>query len=216
MIELDVRIDRRDEARALRWLDPGRVAWAESQAVNRTAANVQTKALELVGEAMGISVSKLRKRGRGATARGKFGAVSRGRAARPKRLITAVTGYGRPFNVTRWGGQEIRAGASVSLKGRKRRGKGRVVGTTHRAYGREQTALRTWMLPSGAIVVRDGDSFRGVYGPGVAQQMETPEIMGALEREALKRFGEHFRDAVRFAFSPAGDRAVSGIRGSQR
>ena len=96
MISLNVRIPQ--GARGLRLLDAKAVRTAEFIALNRTAANVQKLSLKLVAEEMGITVAKLRKRGRRVTGRA-FGAVSKGKRATPRRLLVKVTGYGRPFNV---------------------------------------------------------------------------------------------------------------------
>lgn len=218
MIDIRVQFPKDEALRLLNLLDPKAMAFAESQAVNRTAKNVQSFGLELIAKKMGISKAKLRKRGRGVSATGNtFGTVSQGRRSTRRTLSTTVTGYGRPFNAGRWDGQEIRSGASTSAGGkRKRRGKGTVLGTQHRAYGRPQVAPRTWMLRNGAIVVRDGNSFRGVFGPGVAQQMGHRDVMGPLQKHAQERFLFHFKEAVEFAFSAQGKRAVRGIRGSRR
>lgn len=212
MISLDIKFPQ--GARGLRLLDAKAVNFAEYTALNRTANNVQKKALELVSKDMGIPVSKLRKRGRSVTAGAKFGTVSKGRRASRRRLETTVTGYGRPFNAGRWGGEEVRAGASVSLGGRrrKRRGGGVVLGTTHSAYGRNQFAKNTWMLNNGAIVKRKGKSFEGVFGPGVGQVMEKRDNIRKLQREAILRFNNHFGVALRFAFSPTA-RTRGAVRG---
>jgi hypothetical protein len=207
----------------LRLLDPAAMLASEAQALNRTRNNLQTAAIELVADEMGIPKAKLAKRGRrvsvalskSGSKAGKFGAVSKGRNATRRRLETSVRAFGRPFNVGRWDGQEVREGASTSLSGRKRKGKGRAVGTTHSAYGRRQFAPGTWRLKNGAIVKRHGKSFRGVYGPGVAQVMEYPHIRRKLDALALKQFDRHFSAAVAFRFSSAGQ-ALSGGRSSRR
>ena len=218
MIQIDVRVPKTQELRLLRLLDPKTMAKAEAQAVERTAKNVQTEALEAVSDEMGIPVAKLRKRGRGVSGRGSFGAISKGKKATPRRLSTTVTGYGRPFNVSRYGGEAIYAGASTTLSGRKRRRQkgARVVATRHKAWGEERVLPGTWMLQNGAIMVRSGKSFRGVFGPGVAQEMERPPVMRRLEKLATERFLHHFREAAKFLFSDAGARARSGVRGARR
>lgn len=192
---IDLRIEFPRGTRLDRLIDPRAVEWAEAQALNRTRNNVHKVGLEVVARAMGISVSKLRKRGK-MTSRGrsgKFGAMAKDRRATRRRLRTAVIGTGRPWNVTRWNGQVVRVA-------------GRVAGTSHEAYGRRQVAPRTWMLPSKAIVVREGRSFRGVFGPGVGQMMQRRDVLSAMQGEALKRFPRHFSSAVDFAFSRGGSR----------
>ena len=218
VVQVKVEFPPGQEVRLLRLLDPKTLAKAEAQAVDRTARNVQQEALEAVSDEMGIPVKKLRKRGRGVSGRGSFGTVSKGRKPTARRLSTTVTGYGWPFNVSRWDAQPIYSGESSTLSGRRRRAKGRrrVVAVRHRAYGREQVVAGTWLLGNGAVVVMSGESFRGVWGPGVGQQMEKPHVMRRLERVAQERFLYHFREAARFLFSAAGARARSGVRGARR
>lgn len=183
MIRLDVRVPR---LRRLALVDPKVLRFAEAQALNRTAANVQKVGLKRVSRAMGIKVSDLRKRGKKAGK--KFGAVARGRQATRRRLFTSVVGSGRPFNVRRWGAQPVRVA-------------GRTVAVQHSAYGRPQIAKRAWQLNSGAVVVRSGNSFRSVFGPGVGQMMERKDILRAMQLEATTRFPGHFFSAVRFGLS---------------
>lgn len=215
MIELRVANPRDLDRQFLRVLDPKAVAFAEVEALNRTAANVQTLALELVSEDMGIPKSKLRKRGRGARAGAKFGTVSKGRKARARRLSTSVSGYGRPFNVTRWKAEEVREGASTSLKGRKRKGKGGVLGVTHNAYGRTQFTRNAWIAPwpGNPVILRKGDKLKGVFGPGVAQVLEKRKNLRRLETTATTRFEQHFASRLQFAFSRGGTRVVHRGRG---
>ena len=201
MIDLRVEIPAREQTRLLRALDGRAVNWAEVQALNRTRNNVQTTGLEAVAGAMGIKVSKLRKRVRKLEvgqlrASGKFGTVAKGRNATRFRLETSVRGFGRPFNVSRWNAKPIRDA------------RGRVVAVTHSAYGREVTAERTWLLGNGAVVTRSGNSFRGVFGPGVAQMMERRDVRKAMEQEAIKRFPQHFKSAIEFAFTPGANRVL--------
>lgn len=208
MIDLTVKVRPGDVSRLRQFLSPSKVEAAEAQALNRTAANVTKESLRLVADDMGIPVSKLAKRARARTipvrdnnhSSGKFGSVGKGRKATRRRLRTSVVGRGRPFNVSRWKAEEVKGGASVSLKGRKKKGTGRVLGVLHSAYGRQQFAAKTWRLPNGAVVVRRGESFRGVYGPGVGQVMERRHIVRKLTMEAQKRFDGHFASALRFYF----------------
>jgi len=214
VIDVKIQFDKHQQRRLLELLDAKAMAFAEAQALNRTRANVQELALRLVSDDMGIPVSRLKKRGRDVRdsnkKSGKLGAISPGRRASARRLITSLRGFGRPFNVSRWDGAVIREGSAVSLKtGRTKKGKGRAIGTTHKAYGRRQFARDTWMIKSGAIVKRDGSSFEGVYGPGVTQVMEKPVIVRKLSRFAQKRFDHHFKQAVEFAFSSTGQRTVN-------
>lgn len=208
MIDVTVKLPDGEISKLRRFLHPDKMSFAESQALNRTRANVNKLALKLVAEDMGIPLSKLAKRARARTVSrdnnspsGKFGGVGPGRKATRRRLTTSVIGRGRPFNVARWKAKEVRSGASVSLKGRNKKGSGTVLGTLHSAYGREQFAKKAWRLKNGAVVVRHGASFRGVYGPGVGQVMEKREIVRKLVMETQKRFDQHFTSAIRFAFA---------------
>ena len=225
MIDIKLEFPPGAQIKFLRLLDPAVMAGAEAQALNRTRDNVRTLAIKLVAKEMGITTAKLKKRGRdvqvslrdSAKKSGKFGAVALGKDATKRTLSTSVRGFGRPFNVSRWGGELVLPGASVSIsrtgKRRKRKGKGRPLGTVHSAYGRQQFAPNTWMLKNKAIMVRDGASFRGVYGPGVTQVMEYPNIRRILERLAVKKWDQHFKSAVEFAFTARGP---VGARGSRR
>lgn len=221
MIDIRLEFPPGAQIKLLRLLDPKVMAIAEAQALNRTRNNVRTLAIKLVAKEMGITTAKLKKRGRdvqvslrdSAKKSGKFGTLANGRNATRRTLHTSIRGFGRPFNVGRWDAQEVRGGASTSLKGRKRKGTGRVLGTQHSAYGRAQFAQRTWMLENGAVVKRDGDSFSGVYGPGVTQVMEYRHIRRKLEQEAVAKWDQHFRSAVDFAFTARGPQ---GARGSRR
>jgi len=221
MIDIKLEFPPGQQIRLLRILDPKAMETAEAQALNRTRNNVQTLAIKLVAKEMGITTAKLKKRGRrvevslrdAAKKSGKFGALTKGRNATRRRLHTSVRGFGRPFNVGRWNAQEVRAGESTSLKGRKRKGQGRSIGVTHAAYGRRQFAKQTWMLKNGAVVKAHGASFKGVYGPGVTQVMEYRHIRRKLEREAVMRWDQHFKSAVQFAFA---SRGPMGPRGGRR
>lgn len=189
MIELRVRM--RPPLRDLKIFNPRVYARAEAQALNRSRNNAQTEAIKVVAKAMGVPRSRLKKRGRFSVGNpnarsGKFGAMAKGKNANTRRLETAVIARGRPFNVTRWGGKAIKG------KGR------RVVATQHSAYGRQQVARKTWMLKNRAIVVRQGKSFRGVYGPGTAQQFEKPQVIKRVQQVVIKRFPGHFRSALRY------------------
>ena len=191
MIDIRLEIPRRAETRVLSFLNPRRVRWAEKEAVNLTTAHVARFAHRLVAEEMGISPTKLRKRGRSARPGGRAqGTVSRGRRATTRRLFSTVNGYGKPFNVTRWNAQEVKEGK-------------RVVGVTHKAWGRQQLAPRTWKLgvKGGPVVKRADGQVRGVFGPGVTHVMEYPHIMGRLKRRAQRRFGVTFIRRLRYAFS---------------
>lgn len=208
MIDVQVKLPDGEIRRLRRFLNPDKMNFAESQALNRTRANVNKLALNLVADDMGVPVSKLAKRAKVRTVSrdnnspsGKFGGVGPGRKATRRRLTTSVIGRGRPFNVSRWKAKEVRAGASVSLKGRNKKGGGIVLGTLHSAYGRQQFAQKAWRLNNGAVVVRKGNSFRGVWGPGVAQVMSKRALVRKLEIETQKRFDQHFTSAVRFAFN---------------
>lgn len=195
----DIRVTPERGTRLDRLIDPKAVAWAEAQALNRTAGNVQTVGLTEVSKAMGVPVTKLRKRGRAKAPKrpsGKFGAVTKGRKASRRRLETSVIGRGRPFNAGRWNGADVVVA-------------GRTVATMHEAYGRKQIAKRTWRLKNGAIVKRKGASFEGVFGPGVAQMMERASVVRRMEREAVERFEHHFSQAIDFAFA-------SGVAGRGR
>lgn len=189
---IEIRLDRatQRQLRRLRILDPQTVALATAQALNRTRNNAQTAGIKAVSLAMGIPRSKLKKRGRAIVTNtnarsGKFGAVAKGKNATKRTLRTAVVGRGRPFNVTRWGGKEVKVNK-------------RAVATQHAAYGRKQIAKRTWMLKNRAIVVRQGASFRGVFGPGVGQMMQRPRVVKAMQDEVFARFPGHFSSAFRF------------------
>lgn len=227
MIDVRVKLPNGERVKVLRLLDGKAMQFAEVQAINRTAANMQKLALKIVARKMGVTTAQIKKRGRGTTARGgatkkagKYGTISQGRKANRRTLSTTVDGYGRPWNAGRWEGREIRSGATSGVGGRRdARGGGTVIGTTHSAYGRPQVALRTWRLKNGAIVKRktfNKQSFTGVYGPGIGQQMEKPKVARPLTKYAQKQFAKHFKASVEFAFSPAGLRAVSGVRGSRR
>lgn len=174
--------------RTLRALNGRAVVFAEVQALNRTRNNVQSEGVKAVADAMGIKPSKLRKRGSG-TKGNAFGAMAKGRNANRRRLETSVIGRGRPFNVSRWLVGELKQGA-------------RVWAVTHDAYGRQQTATNVWRLKNGAVVVQSGNSFRGVFGPGVTQMMERKDIAKELEQVAIEQFPRHFKAAIEFAFSP--------------
>lgn len=199
MINIRVEIPRFQQQRLLKTLSPRAVQFAETQALNRTAANVQKVGINRVARAMGIKRSQVRKRGKSVSARAgtKFGAVSRGRKATRARLFTSVIGAGKPFNVRRWDAKPVKVA-------------GRTVATEHAAYGRRQIAKRTWQLPSGAVVVRSGNSFRSVFGPGIAQMMERRDVMQAMQTEATARFPGHFAQAFEFAFSSRAPRFVRG------
>lgn len=196
---ITIKIPPHQQAALLRALDPKRVAAAEAQALNRTRNNTQTTGLKAVAREMGVKVSQLRKRGRpkdrslatSARKAGKFGAVTKGRNATRRRLETSIVGRGRPFNANRWDGADVTVA-------------GRTVATMHSAYGRRQIAKRTWRLKNGAIVHRKGNSFEGVFGPGVGQMMERKRVLRLMERTVLERFPQHFKSAVEFLFSPAG------------
>ena len=81
MIDIRVEIPRFEQQRLLKSLSPRAVQFAEQQALNRTAANVQRVGIKRIARAMGIKRSQVRKRGKSVSARrgSKFGAVSRGR-----------------------------------------------------------------------------------------------------------------------------------------
>ena len=100
-------------------------------------------------------------------------------------------GVGRPFNVTRWGG--------LALYGPD----GRQAATRHHAWGTPRILQDTWQLvnePGQPIVLGEGASFRGVYGPGVAQTLEVKEISVAMQRFTNRRFRHHWRSRLRYAF----------------
>jgi len=183
-----------------RALSPDRMLIAESQALNRTRANVNKLAVKIAAQKLGVKPAKIAKRARAQTRGGKFGAVGPGEEATRTRLETSIIGRGRPFNVGRWRAKVVRAGASQSLSGRNRRGTGVVLGVTHSAYGREQFARSAWMLNNGAVVKRRGQSFTGVFGPGVAQQLEAPDVVRRLERLTQRQFARHFASAVRHQY----------------
>ena len=186
-IALDIRFAPGDENRLLSKLDPKRYAWAMKEALNRTATNVATFGHKKVAKEMGLTAKQLYKRGRRTQGGNKFGTVSRGRRASIRKLRTTVTGYGRPFNVTRWDGTPVNNNRA----------------TQHSAWGRRIQLEKTWMLmrkPGNPIVKRRGKSFTGVFGPGVAQMMEKPVILTPMQRFANRRFRVHWRSRLRFAF----------------
>ena len=170
-----------DRQRMISLLDPRRYEWAVRQSINRTAGNVAKAAHAKVAKDMGISKSKLLKRRRRTSASSaKFGSVGRGKRATRRRLEAEVVGFGRPFNATRFEGKPLYGGV-----GR------RQTATYHKSYNRPQVATGTWMLTKKAgnpIVTKSGNSFRGVYGPGVAWVMEQPENLRFLQRFANRRF----------------------------
>ncbi len=196
MLSLRVEFPKGTSRRLLQLLDPGRVKWAEAEALNSTAGKVQRLGVQLVSQQMGIPPAKLAKRGRrvfGSSA-DKYGTVSRGRRANRRRLFVTVHGVGRPFNVVRFKGVPIRQGSR------------RVVGVQHQAWGRTQVAMGVWQLvnmPGRPFVIRQGRSFRGVFGPGVRHVLEYPHISGALLREAQRQFPRFFANRIEYAFSAA-------------
>ena len=212
---IDIRVKTPD-IRSLRFLDGKGVLFAEAQALNRTASNVHKKGVQLVARELGVPAKDIFKRGRKLKSSTKFGTVSKGKKALPRRLEVGVTGYGRPFNVGRWKGAEIRAGASVGISksGKRRNQKGTrvVVGVTHSAYGRDQFTPKAWMLNNGAVVVRKGKSFRGVWGPGIAQIMEKPKVEAKLRKKAIEKFDKHFASSLKFVFSGQA-RSTGALRG---
>ena len=210
MLEVRVKFPREQFVKALRALDPRTVAWAEAQALNRTGANVQQAGLKEVSKYMGISETRLAKRGRKTDFRGssKFGAFNPTKKATPKSARLTLSARGRPFNVRRFGGKAIHAGARTSLKQRKTKGKGRILAVQHQAWGRDQVALGVWQLRNGAFVVKKGETFRGVFGPGVTNVIQRRPIMTKLEQVAATRFTHHFNKAIEFAFSRAGQAVV--------
>jgi len=193
VITLKVELPKGEQAKLLRLLSPKRFEEAEAQALNRTANNVQKFGLELVSSYMGIPKSKLNRRGRSVSATktgGKFGAISKGRRASRKRLATDVLGVGRPFNVTRFNATVVRSNK-------------RQTGVTHRAWGVTRTLEKVWMLvnkPGRPVVVREGKSFRGVYGPGVGQVLDITRHRRLMERHAQERFEFHMVSRLRYKF----------------
>ena len=202
MIDVRIETPRSTRLTFARLLDGKAIAAAEAQALNRTAANVTTFSRKRVAEEMGLAASLLAKRGRRTDWRGsrKHGAVARGRKAYRNRLSAEVRGAGRPFNISRWKNTPIYAGDSSSLKSRRRRkGKGqRVLGVTHNAWGRTQTIGGVWQLKNGAYMVRDGSTFRSVYGPGVTHVLQYKHIERAVREYANERFLRHFESAISY------------------
>ena len=209
MLDIRVETPRREFTALLRVLEPSRVAFAEAQACNRTAANVQKTGIELVAKRMGIPQTKLAKRGRRTDWRGRrqHGAFARGRKATRRHLQASLRGVGRPFNVTRFNAVPIYAGSSTSLKTGKQRNPGkkkgrRVIGVAHNAWGRRQTAgPNVWRLKNGAFVIPSGNTFRGMFGPGVTHVLQYPSVEKKLVQVALERYPQHFSSAIEYAFS---------------
>ncbi len=212
MLEIRVRLPAAQQTKMLRFLDPKRVAFAEREALNGTARDVQKTALKAISKEMGIERSKLAKRlRRPSPGSRQVGAVGVRRAT-TRKLVSATIGLGRPFNLKRFKPEVIRAGAVSSVKSRKtKRGGGRVIGITHEAWGRRQAAIGLFELwPGGPIVKRvnkDWKAKRGAidsaYGPGVTHVMEYPHIATRLEKLALRVFPGRFKKRLRYAFSSA-------------
>ena len=188
-------------------LDGKAVAFAERESLNGTAAAVQRTARKEISDAMGVTETALRKRGRTVAARnsktGKVGALPLKRASR-RRLVASITGYGRPFNLTRFKAQEVRTGSSTGLTGRRRRGRGMALAVVHEAWGRRQVAMGMFVLPVAGkpvVVPRGAKGLRGAYGPGVTHVMEYPAIVRAMQDRATLEFPRRFRERLRYAFS---------------
>ena len=208
MIAISVKIPNRQKVALANLLSPKRVAWAEAQAVNRTAANTKDLGLKRVAKEMGLPVSKLAKRGRRTDWRGssKFGAFSQVKKANRSRLRAVLRGVGKPFNINRWKNTPIYEGSRSSIKTgkqtRKRTAK-RVIGVTHTAWGDVTTIGNVWRLANGAYMVRDGKTFRSVYGPGVTHVLGYPHIAKLLRWYAQRRFTHHFKVALAYSQSNA-------------
>lgn len=208
MLAINVRMTSRSKRNIRALTNPGAVDWAEAQALNRTAVNVRDVGIKRVAKEMGLSASKLRKRGRGADFRNKrqHGAFSQTRKANKRRAQAVLQGFGRPFNINRWKNKPIYAGSRTSLKTGKvtrPRGVQQVIGVTHKAWGDTTTIGGVWRLKNGAYMVRDGDSFRSVYGPGVTHVLGYPDVARFIRRYANRRFRHHFDRAMAYAFSAA-------------
>ena len=185
MLDIRVELPRSARLRLARLVDGRAIAWAESQAINRTARNVTTLGIKEVAKEMGIKRSKLAKRGRQRNFRdsSKYGGINPKRRATRRRLFTEISARGRPFNVRRFGAKRVLGGVH------------------HEAWGRGQTARGAWMLKNGAAVIRSGSSFRSVFGPGVTHVFQYPRIARLMQREAVRKFPGHFSTAVRYALS---------------
>jgi len=212
MIAIRVTLPDRERTRLLRVIDPRRVRFAEREALNATAAAVQRVAIKEIAEEMGVTPAALRKRGRGVNQRATRGPVGSlpVKKASSLALHAVLTGYGRPFNLARYGAREIKGGARSSIKGRRtRKGKGRVIGVIHSAWGRSQTAVGAWRLGKGnrgpVVVASSGagkrGGIRGAFGPGVTHVMQYPKIRKELEGAALREFGPRFNERLQYAFS---------------
>ena len=198
-VQLSIKWAPGDEKKFLSLLDPKRYKWAMKESLNRTAGNVATFGVKKVAKEMGIPEGNLKKRGRFAVGSGKkFGAVSKGRGATARRLAAEVKGYGKPFNAVRWNGAALGDGKR---------------GVKHEAWGRPQVNLKAWQLtnkPGKPLVIRKGKSFRGLYGPGVTNVMQKPEIEQSMQKFANRRFRGHWRSRLAFAFNT--DQLPSGRR----
>jgi len=119
-IGVTVEIPKSQQLRIARLLSPNRMKWAEKEALNRTAGNIQKIALGAIAKEMGIPRTKLLQRGRkiafSSTSSQKYGRVSKDRNATLRRLVTGVRMAGRPFNVVRFGGQVIYGPRSEATK----------------------------------------------------------------------------------------------------
>ena len=211
MLDIRVELPGPQQVKLLRLLDPKRVTFAEREALNGTARDVQKTALKAISKEMGIPRSKLAKRGRRvdrSSRTGKMGTAPVLRATN-RRLISGIVGYGRPFNLVRFNAQVIRGGATSSIQtGRARKGGGRVIGITHEAWGRKQAAIGLWQLKKGGpIVKRTGrwtgkrGGIEGAYGPGMTHVMQYPHIERRLQRVAVRVFPGRFKKRLRYAFS---------------
>ena len=189
-LTLQIKFAPGDEQKLLSLLDPKRYQWAMKEALNRTAGNTAEFGLKKVAKYMGLSETQLKKRGRFTQGSGKkFGAVSRGKRATQRRLAAEVKGYGKPFNAVRWDGE--------ALGGAKR-------GVQHSAWGRHQINMKAWQLtnkPGKPLVIRDGKSFRGLFGPGVVKVLERDDIERSMAKYANRRFRGHWRSRLTYAFN---------------
>ena len=205
MLDVRIEVPQQKWRSLLRAVDPKAVTFAETQALNRAAANGRSKGIELVAKAMGIGKTKLRKRGRQADFRGgnKHGAFSQTKRATRRQHEAVLSGFGRPFNINRWKNTPIHSGSSTNIQTRvRRRERSRqVIGVTHNAWNDTKTIGNVWRLSNGAYVTRTGNTFRSVYGPGVTHVLEYPEVSTPLIEHIQERFEHHFDQAIDYALS---------------
>lgn len=221
MIEMQISVPHTTERRVARWTDPARLAKAEAQALNRTVNNLQKAAQDALSEEMGIPKSRLRLRGRFVSARTRQqGALPR-RHANRHYLEAVLSGYGRPFNLSRWGAKPVYGarrgsgrGSYTSLKtGRvvnpRKSKRGRVLGVQHSAWGRNQFAPRLFMLPlAGRPVVkatgnrtkRGKAQLEGAYGPGVTHVLQYTHVRLELANYTRRRLAHHMASRLQYHF----------------